>query len=62
MKKIHFFSYMTVKENEWNINLFIHICFLILTYFVVGKFKKQKTQRCVLPPLESFSESHISFS
>ena len=40
MKKIHLF-YLTVKENEWNINLFIHICFVMLRYFVVGKFKKQ---------------------
>ena len=37
MKKIHLFSYLTVKENEWNINLFTHIFFLILRDFVVGK-------------------------
>lgn len=53
MKKIHLF-YLTVKENEWNINIFINICFLMLRYFVVGKFKKQKTQRCVLPLLKAF--------
>lgn len=42
MKKIHLFSSLTVKENEWNINLFTHIFFLILRDFVVGKLKKKK--------------------